>query len=115
MWSARVIVNFPEPYPGEPVYGLCSRYSQRMQYPSAHAVVKDLFCTRNVTAVVDMPGHLDRLVSSLSPGYSVSADQLIVQHTLFPYYTLFLPQGRREQVRADMRGSKGRAVHMRTG
>jgi hypothetical protein len=75
----------------------------------------DVFGTTNVLAVVDLPCHLDRLEAHLPANAAYTADQFIDQHTLFPYYTRFVPQDRLLQARRDMHGSGGKAVHMRLG
>lgn len=110
-----MIGNFPSPYPDELLYSICARFGDRMQYPGKKSVVRDLFDTVNVMAVVDLPSHLDSLIAALPPGCSCTADSLIDDHTLLPFYGPFLPVERLELIRRDMHGHRGTAISTRIG
>jgi hypothetical protein len=106
---------WPEPYPDEIVYSIIARMQHRKRYPHQRILVQEVFGTDNVAAVVDLPSHLDMLVSRLPPGVPYGADQLIDYHTLLPFYQAFLPAHRVQRLRADMRGTNGQGIHTRLG
>lgn len=106
---------FPTPLPDELLYSLCARFSGRVLYRSAKAVLKELFGAHTATAVVDLPNRLGSLASTLPPGTSLTTEHLIDRHTLFPLPSAFLPPERVELIRIDMRLSNGPASHMRSG
>ena len=110
-----MIGNFLGPFPDELFYSVCARFSDRMQYSTAQAVIGELFGSRDVKAVIDLPSHLDHLISALPPGHLCTADQIIDDHTLLPFYAPFLPQERLSRLREDMRGSNGPGIHARIG
>jgi TniQ len=110
-----MIGTLPSPYPGELLYSLCARYCDRMQYPSKRSVVQDLFGTRNVIASVWLPSRLNEFVAALAPGHHSSADDLIDNHTLLPFYAPFVLPERLRQLRQDMHGRNGPGIHMRLG
>ncbi len=110
-----MIGTLPDIYPGELLYSLCARYCDRMQYPSKRSVVQELFGTGNVVASVELPSHIDDFVAALPPGHHYTADLLIDNHTLLPFYGPFLPPERLHCLRQDMRGRNGPAIHMRIG
>jgi Tn7-like transposition protein D/TniQ len=110
-----MIGHFPDPHPDELLYSVFARYSDQVNYPSKKSVVHDLFGTWNVLAVVDFPSHLDSLIAALPPECNYTADSLIDNHTLLPFYGPFLPAERLELIRHDMHGDRGTAIPTRVG
>lgn len=68
-----------------------------------------------ITATADLPCGLDNLVQNLPPYSSVTANSLIQNHTLYPFYALFLPPKRAKKVRNLMKSNKGRNIHTIAG
>lgn len=66
-------------------------------------------------AVIDLPNHLDYVAGSFPNGVSLTADCLLDQHTLLPFFSAFLPPDRVEKLREDMKGSSGPAAYLRSG
>jgi Tn7-like transposition protein D/TniQ len=110
-----MIVALPTPFPGELLYSLFARYRDRMQYASKRSIVQDLFGSGNVIASVWLPSRLDEFVATLPPGYRSSADDMIDNHTLLPFYAPFISPERLRQLRQDMHGRNGPGIHMRLG
>lgn len=111
----RVLLStFPDPHPDELFYHVEARYGERAWYPDRQTLNADLHSMPNAGAIVDLPHGLDGLVASLPVEGSLTADRIIDDHTLLPYYAPWLPQDRVDRLREDMRGD-GRFVHMRAG
>src|ERR1700749_544092 len=106
-----MINHFPTPLPDELFYSLCARYADRVQYSDIEAVNKELFGARGMSAGVGLPSHLGHLVESLPAKHELTVDRLIDQHTLFPFYSPFLPVERCNRVRKDMQGMKGSTIY----
>lgn len=106
---------FPEARPDELLYSICARCHDRVGYRSKQSIIQDLFGKRTVIASIELPSHLDDLIAALPAGHCYDADQLIDNHTLFPFYGPFLPSERLAHIRQDMHGNKGPTIHMRTG
>jgi hypothetical protein len=100
-----MISCFPDPYPDELLYSICARYADRMQYPQKQSLSKELFGNKRVRAAVDLPGHLNDLVTALPPGGYYTIDHLIDNHTLLPFYSPFFPPELISFIREEMRGS----------
>lgn len=100
-----MISCFPDPYPDELLYSICARYSDRVQYPDKQSVVKELFGNKRIVAGVDLPGHLNDLVTALPPGGYYTVDRLIDNHTLLPFYSPYYPSELIGVIREEMRGS----------
>lgn len=93
---------FPDPYPDELLYSACARYANRVQYPNKQQVMKDLFGKTGLSAIVDFPTRINFLLSSLK-NHNYSADQLINQNTLLPFYEPFISTERAEKIRQEMK------------
>lgn len=110
-----MISVFPTPFPDEILYSVIARYSDMMRFSDLKEVHSQLFGSRCLRAVVDLPSHLEALTSHLPNGHSHTVMQLIQEHTLFPYYAPFLPKERVWRLIDLMRGDGGQAVHMTSG
>jgi hypothetical protein len=106
---------FPEMWPDELLYSVLARYRRCLRYPSEQSVMTDLFGSPTLRAAASFPSHLDRLIERLPQGHGYTADGLIRDHTLLPYYERFLSPGTRARVRETMRGQRGGRVAMLLG
>ncbi|MCM1569126.1 MAG: TniQ family protein [Roseburia sp.] len=79
---------FPTPYPGEWMYSIYCRYHVRTGHPRHQTTIRELFGNRPSAAIGSIfPNNtISQVVSQLPPGF-LDAKQLIIGHTLFPYYT----------------------------
>ena len=60
-------------------------------------------------------GSQDNLVQNLPPHSSLTADSLIQNHTLYPFYASFLPPKRAKRVKESMKSAKGGNIHTTAG
>lgn len=109
-----VLSYFPKPYDGEILYSILARYQVRTGSLGIKEVIRDLFGSTNVSATVDLPSHIDALIGNLPHGFPLTAEKIINEHTLYPYYKPFLPIKQAEAVFTLMRG-KGGGIHYKTG
>ncbi len=89
-------------HPDELVYSACARFSDRVQYCSYQDVADDLFGDPSVLIKIDFPSNLAALASRLPVRYGYSADQLIDNHTVVPFYAPFLRPDRLTQIRSAL-------------
>jgi hypothetical protein len=85
---------FPHPYPDELFYSLIARYHVRSGNLSSNQTSKELFgsdCNKNT---IELPSHLEKLINNLTLVTGLTIKGLIMNNTLFPYYTAFLPESR---------------------
>ncbi len=85
------ISHFPDFLPGETMFSVCSRYLDRMQFPSHSTVSQHFFGRPQMSGVKDLPSSLDHLLQALPPHHTYTVDSIIDQHTHFPLYAYFLP------------------------
>lgn len=107
--------HFPTPHPDELLYSLCARFSARVGYSNAKAVLEELFGAGGTSATIDLSNNLAHLSAALPAGSSLTPERLIHRHTLLPFFNAFLPPERVLQLEADMRGGRGQAGYMRSG
>ena len=106
---------FPTLYPGELLYSAVARYQIRSGNLSPKLTIEELFNSRSITATADLPCGLDNLVKNLPPHSSITVDSLIQHHTLYLFYSPFLPPKRARQIEISMRGIYGGNIHTRAG
>lgn len=111
-----MIGHWPDPLPGELLYGTLARLMQRTAPPNFKDAICELFGDPNIQAVVDLPGNLDNLITVLPPGHAYDADLLIDEHTTLPFYQPFITADRAVNVRAAMRqGGRSSTIHLMLG
>ena len=106
---------FPVPYEDEVLYSVLARYHVRSGNISYKATMRDLFGATSVTAVMDLPSNIHNLVNNMPLNSRYTEEYLIKNHTLFPFYSAFLPPERAEKVLESMKGENGGSVYSRTG
>jgi len=110
-----VIRCFPDPHPDELFFSICARYSDRMRFPSIHALNRDLFGSHAVVPTIAFPSRFAALLENLPDVYGYSMDKFLNEHTLFPLFRPFLPQDRVLLLKEAMRGEKGGSAYTRIG
>jgi len=110
-----MIGYFPEAYPDELFYSICARFSDKMQYPKRYVALQELFGTRGVRAIVDLPSHLETVLKRLPPGHHYTINTIIDYHTLFPFYRPFLKPDGQQRVRECMQNNAGQVIHALLG
>jgi hypothetical protein len=109
-----LLAYFPKLYEDELLYSGIARYHKHSGNRTQKQTIKDLFGDRLVCATVDLPSHLEQLSRRIRSGYTT--EQLIENHTLFPYYTYFMHPKRREEVKTLMAmGATEGVVHTSLG
>lgn len=106
---------FPVPYEDEVLYSVLARYHVRSGNISYKATMRDLFGSTSVAAVMDLPSNIHNLVNNMPLNSRYTEEYLIKNHTLFQFYSAFLPPERSEQVFQSMKGENGGSIYTRTG
>lgn len=106
---------FPKPQDDELLYSVIARFKIHHGITSDRQVVTKLFGSRDVAAVVDLPGHLKALEKNTYHLTKITAEQWLMGHTLYPAYQQFLPKDRRETLIASVFEGRAWNVHTRIG
>ncbi|WP_308636529.1 TnsD family Tn7-like transposition protein [Paenibacillus silvisoli] len=109
-----VVAHFPSLYPDELLYSGVARYHQMSGNIAQKQTIKELFGNRLVCSTTDLPSHLKHLSERLGSTYTL--EELIMKHTLYPYYCAFLPQEKARRVYELMsEGSSHGEAHVLLG
>ncbi|MFB6367707.1 TnsD family transposase [Paenibacillus elgii] len=110
-----MLVFFPTPYPDELYYSIIARYIKWSGEPHYRSLLQSIFGNKHVTASVDLPSNIGRLVERLPVTSQLTVEQLIQKHTMFPFYSAFLPPEQAEAVRKSMIEGNGNEIYSRIG
>ena len=110
-----MVTFFPTPYPDELLYSSIARFHIRSGNNNAKATLNDLFNSSTVTAVLELPSNINRLLSNLPIGATFDAEELIYKHTMFPYYTAFIAEDRGKKIYDYMLSDNGSKIYAELG
>ena len=97
----------PEIYPDELIYSWASRYYSHNGYPGYRQALNDLLEERNGKIHFEFSGHFNAdAMKAITSMYSYR--ELILQHTMFPYYARFDTLERRQKALACLMAGDGK-------
>lgn len=115
-WGDRIMMTFfPVPYEDELLYSILGRYHNRSGNTSIKATLQDIFGETTVTAVADLPSHINSIIDNMPIGNQYTADVLVDKHTLYPFYSAFLPSEEATKVKQYMIGDRGGSIYNKAG
>jgi hypothetical protein len=106
-----MIAHFPTPYPDELLFSLCSRYNERVQYPSQTDINLELFGGNNRGRVTKFQRDLGYLITNLPAGHQLTLHRLIYDHTLAPFYFPFIQARQIKRLKDYMKGMHSSGAH----
>ncbi len=106
---------FPVAYEDELLYSQIARYHRHSCSPGYKQTISELFGSKTVAAVVDLPAHLERLQQHTGHITRQSAEDTLWQQTLFPVYAPFLEPELVRRVKESMLSDYGGDIHTRAG
>lgn len=109
------MANVPVPYPNELIYSVIARTGVNEAISSPKQLLDEVFGNRKVISTLDLPSHIEKISEHLARTGQYSAEKLIYQHTLFPFYAPFVPESIRQRAIKLMSGFSNGAVHMMLG
>jgi hypothetical protein len=110
------MINFlPVIYEDELLYSVIARYKQMCGMMSNQALVKDLFGKIIIIKSTYFPIHLNAFVNNLPPTSKITTKEIIMNHTMFPFYTSFLSEEKAQSINEIMVEGNGLAVESAVG
>jgi transposase-like protein len=110
-----MILQFPTPYPDELLYSVIARYHIRSGNCFWKHTLEDIFGRRTISASVFFPSGIQSLIQRLPKNTTMTEQQLIEKHTMFPFYTVFLPTEKAQSIYEAMMSDDGRKIYMQSG
>ena len=110
-----MLAYFPAIYPNELLYSVLARYHLHMGMPHVSSTLESLFGNRKVIAAFDLPGNLQALAERIPSERKLSAERMIDELTLYPYFSAFEPPKIQKVVRQAMIKGDVEGVYLRLG
>lgn len=110
-----MITFFPVSYDDEILYSIIARYHIQSGNISIKSTLSDLYGCSSITSVLDLPSHIDKIISNLPIDHQFTSDELIDKFTLFNYYSSFVPPENSETIRKYMKGDNGGSIYNKIG
>lgn len=101
-----MIAYFPEIYPDELIYSLLARYYTQAGYPCYWYAAEDLFVSKTVRPDIEFVNQYTSAVLQMITK-DMSMEDIVLNHTMFPYYGRFLPLERREKAYESLVNMQG--------
>lgn len=98
---------FPNPYNDEILYSVLARYSVRCGIISHKTIIEGIFGKASARAVMELPFNINGLISNLPVNSPYTGDIFIYNHTLYTFFTAFLPPERAEEIKCLMLEESG--------
>lgn len=81
---------FPKLYEDELLYSAVSRYRKMCGIINKNTIVQDFYDKKQGMFQMLFPLHLNKFVEMLPSGSKITGEQLLLNHTMYPFYTKFL-------------------------
>ncbi|HGH0916052.1 TPA: TnsD family transposase [Bacillus cereus] len=107
-----MLTFFTNPYPDELIYSAIARYHFYSGNLDCKDTLEEVFQSRSVIPSVEIGSHFAILAEQLGSNYSV--ETILANHTIYPYYAIFLTKQRQQEILQDV-ASNGQALYTRLG
>lgn len=108
-------IHFPSPYPDELLYSVIARYHIRVGNIFWKHTLDDVFGYRTVRASVFLPSGINAIIDRLPENTTLTVEWLIQDHTMYPFYTAFLPPERTQKIYTAMKSRNGAGIYAQAG
>ncbi|WP_338148406.1 TniQ family protein [Pseudomonas lundensis] len=105
---------FPAAFPDETLHSVISRYARLCGVRNCQAAFAGLKSAAAFSQNVAFPSHLGDFVDALPSGTELSVAEVLMRHTLLPYYAPFLRMSQVEQARTLMTAD-GKGLMLKLG
>src|SRR5699024_10606178 len=97
------------------LYSVIARYQRTCGMVSKLALHKDLYGKRMASTSVFFPKHIDAFVSNLPSTSKITTEEIIMNHTLFPFYSAFLSENKANLIASKMATEHGSPIESSFG
>lgn len=108
-----MLTFFTDPYKDEILYSAIARYHYYVGNIDLKDTLREVFGDDSAIPSLEICSHLEFLANNLGRKYT--SDNLINNHTIFPFYAPFLPKARNEELINDMKFRDGKGLYAKVG
>lgn len=109
-----MISFFTDPYEDEILYSTIARYHYYYGNTDFKDTLYEIFGSNSVIPTIEFPSKLDYLCRQLK-NKVYSPDYIIQNHTIYPFYSPFLPVERQETIKSKMKFGNGKGIYAQIG
>lgn len=102
-------VYFPEPYPGEALYGIIARLRQHTA-ATHFGFSWRVFGEEMRVFAINLPFRIEAIARLIPDRMGLNSEIIATRHTGFPYYTAYMDEKLKRRVLREMIGTEGNAV-----
>lgn len=103
---------FTNPYPDELIYSAIARYHFYSGNIDCKDTLEEVFQNRSAIPSVEIGSYFSHLSKQLGPNYTV--ESILANHTIYPFYAMFLSKQRQQNILQDVVGD-GKGIYARLG
>lgn len=104
---------FTDPYKDELIYSAIARYHYYTGNIDFMDTLEELFGKRSLIPSLEIGSNLERLANNLGTLYT--SDYIIRMHTIYPFYSPFLPEDRQRELIEAIKYKDGNGVYAKIG
>lgn len=111
--KAEMLYFFTDPYKDELIYSAIARYHYYTGNIDYRDTLQELFGKRTIIPSFEIGSNIEALAKNLGGKYT--AAYIINKHTIFPFYSPFLPSKRKKQILKEIKLQDGKGLYTRLG
>ncbi|NMM62210.1 transposase [Clostridium sp. P21] len=104
---------FTDPYKDELVYSAIARYHYYTGNLDCRDTLEETFGNRNTIPSLEIGSNINTLAKNLGGKYT--AKYIIDNHTIFPFYSPFLPMQRKRELTKEIKCKDGKGIYTKLG
>ncbi|WML36201.1 TnsD family transposase [Clostridium sp. OS1-26] len=104
---------FTDPYKDELIYSAIARYHYYTGNADCKDTLEELFGSRSIIPSLEIGSNLGRLAENLGEKYT--SEYIMKNHTVFPFYSPFLPNDRKKEIIKEIKYKDGKGLYTKLG
>ena len=109
------MIFLPVIYKDELLYSWIARYHKRSGNIYYAQTTNDIYGRKTVRSSVYLPSNIENFISNISKNFDIKDTDIILNHTLYPFYTAFLSKEKSQQIFKSMKEDDGSNIYNRVG
>jgi hypothetical protein len=106
----KVFSFFTDPYEDEILYSAIARYHYYYGNNNFKDTLFEIFGSENVVPTIEFPSKLEYLSQQFHCKKLYNSDYLILKHTLYPFYSPFIPYSRQVLIQNEVKYGDGKGI-----
>lgn len=109
------MIFFPTMYEDELLYSAIARYHKRSGNIYYMHTTEDVYGRKHVKSSIYLPSNINNLIENLPINHRFKEEDIIFNHTLYPFYTAFLSEDMSNKILNSMKEENGGDIYARAG